>query len=354
MMMPDGPLVLDGHAQVRAVLMDSRFAIHKPLTGTDSQAAMPTGQAERSRRIAPLSRVLATHLSASHVHQLSGLVTGLVGQRLADGLERGGMELVADLAGPVPVLVMMALLGLPTADIAPLAPLFDAITAGHDVGNTERDRMKAYFALDAIGTWVEARRAEGPPSALQEAIAACARAERIPAPMVTYWLCMLLYAGSTTTRDFLVNLLVGLLEHPDAASGLGGASPPTLKIALEELLRLEGPVRMVGRVLREPMVLDGQALPAGAQVYLNLEQANRDATQFANPLTLDLARSPNPHLAFGTGVTFCLGAKLARLEAMAVLQAFLPHLSRMELQATPVWGNSRVLRGRQQASIRFR
>lgn len=354
MMNPGGPLVLDSYVQVRAVLMDPRFAIHKPLTGADSQSALPAGQAERSRRIAPLSRVLATHLSASHVRQLSDLITRLVGQRLADGLGRGGMELVADLAGPVPVLVMMALLGLPEADIVPLAPLFDAITAGHDVGNTERDRKKAHFALHAIGTWVEARMADGPPSALQGAITACARAEGIPAPMVTYWMCMLLYAGSTTTRDFLVNLLVGLLEHPDAASGLVSASPAALKVALEELLRLEGPVRMVGRVLREPMVLDGKALPVGAEVYLNLEEANRDAAQFAAPLTLNLARSPNPHLAFGTGVTFCLGAQLARLEAMAVLQAFLPHLSRIELQAIPAWGNSRVLRSRQQASIRFR
>lgn len=352
-MIPDAPLILERHAQVRSILMDARFAIHKPLTGDDRQITAPAAEVERSRRIAPLSGVLAAHLSARKIGGLSDLAARLVGQRLARGLEHGGMDLVADLAFPVPALVMMDLLGLSEADVTPLAPLFDAITAGHDLGNTEEDRMRARFALHAIGTWIQNRAAEASSSPLQDAIAACARAENIPASTVIYWMTMLLYAGSTTTRDFLVNLLVGLLEHPQEAATLTTATPAGLKIALEELLRLEGPVRMVGRVLREPLELDGRMCAAGRVVYLDLEQANRDGARFADPLALKVTRSPNPHLAFGIGVTFCLGAQLARMEAMAVLQAFLPHLSRMTLTAPPVWARSRVLRERQRVSVRF-
>lgn len=350
---PTQPLTLCRYADVRAALMESRFAIHKPLGGDNAPPEEDDEFLKRSRRVAPLSQILADHLSSPQLAVLSGFVERQTEQMLAAGLARGGMDLVMDLAYPLPLMVMMRLLGLPPGDFAPFAPLFTAITAGHDLGCTEQDRKKAGFALHAIGVWLRDRIATSAASPLQGAIQSLAKAGNLPEQVSLYWMAMLLYAGSTTTRDFLANMLVALLEWPDAVDQLEKADDATLKRALEELVRLEGPVRMVGRVARTALQCGGRDIPRGAVVYLDLEQANRDPAQFADPLDFRLDRSPNPHLGFGTGTTFCLGAHLARMEAMTVLRAFLPHLRRMRIESPVEWSGSRVLRERPQVLIRF-
>ena len=115
--------------------------------------------------------------------------------------------------------------------------------------------------------------------------------------------------------------------------------------AVEELLRHDGPVQMVQRVALEDLEVRGTIIPAGHLIVLLLGAANRDPEVFHDPERLDLSRSPNPHLAFSSGIHACLGASLARLEAAVVLRQLLDRFPRLRLDGRPQWRETFVLRG---------
>lgn len=345
---------VERYADVRAALLDARMDMHKPVAAAEGEGRSESAGArrapERARHLAMLSRTLAEHLSAAAVAPLAARVADMAADSLEQGRRRGGMDLIADLAYPLPLMVMQDLLGLPHAEIDPLRPLFATIAAGHDIGGSEAQRQAARFALHAMMHWLAPQldTSDSPLVAAIRAIAEKASVER----MVPYWCGMILFAGSTTTRDFIGNALARLIEHPGEAEHLR-REPAMLDGAIEELLRVEGPVQAVGRVAREEMVIGGQTLSRGAVVYLHLHAANHDPDIFAEPQRVDFTRSPNPHLAFGLGVAHCLGAHLARLEARAVLAAALPRLARMRLTAAPESATSSVLRGRTRLAVDF-
>jgi cytochrome P450 len=343
---------IERYADVRAALVDARLVIHKPLGSSDSglSSEHAVGPA-RSRRIAPLSHTLAGHLSGPSVAQIAARVNGLVAELLARGTRRGEMDLVADLAYPLTLTVMQDLLGLPHAETSKLRPLFAAITAGQDIGANEGQRNVGRLAQVSIMRWVS-RHLDASPSPLVAAIRPIAEGSTIN-QAAAYWCTMLLHAGSTTTRDFIANCLARLLEHPEEAEQLRD-DPALLGSAIEELLRIEGPVRALGRIAREDTEIGDLHLPRGTVVHLHLDKANRDPAAFAEPDRVDFSRSPNPHLAFGVGITRCLGSHLAKLETGAVLTALLPRLPRMSLTAKPQWGPSTVLRERTGLAVRFR
>lgn len=348
-------LHLERHAEVRAALLDTRLAIYKPLGKPDAPGQLDApGERHppaRSHRIALLSRILAEHLSARSVAGVGARVNELAAALVDRGSRRGEMDLVADLAYPLTLAVMLELLGLPNSDHHELHPLFATITAGHDIGASERQRAAARFAQLSIMRWVS-RHLAASSSPLAAALRANAGRTDLD-QAAAYWCTMLLYAGSTTTRDFIANCLARLIENPGEAEMLRD-SPALMNGAIDELLRVEGPVRALGRLACEQLTVGKLSIPRGAVVYLHLDKANRDPACFAAPDRVDFARSPNPHLAFGLGPTYCLGSHLARLETRTVLEMLLPRLALMKLVAKPEWGPSNVLRGRSQLAVRFR
>ena len=149
---------------------------------------------------------------------------------------------------------------------------------------------------------------------------------------------LLLFAGHDTTAAQLGNGTLTLLEHPDATALLAGtADEPTRNAIIEELLRFDGGATAMMRIVAEPAEFGGATLRPGEAVFLNLLAANRDPRTFDRPDELDIDRTPNPHLAFGQGPHFCLGAALARLELRVALPRLLRRFPDLALDGPVEW-----------------
>ena len=147
---------------------------------------------------------------------------------------------------------------------------------------------------------------------------------------------LLLLAGSETTTNLINNAILCFLDHPEQLARLS-AEPGRLLSAIEEVLRYRAPLQWMYRVPTRAVELDGQTVPAGELVLAMIGSANRDPLQFPDADRFDIARDPNPHLAFGHGVHFCLGASLARLESRVALTELLGRLKGLALASDEPW-----------------
>ena len=168
--------------------------------------------------------------------------------------------------------------------------------------------------------------------------------ERLSEKELLHNCIFLLNAGHETTTNLIGNGLVALLEHPAQRRRLI-QSPDLIKTAVEEMLRYESSNQLGNRMTTEPVELGGIKLAAGTPVTLCIGAANRDPLQFADPETLDVGRTPNRHLAFGTGAHQCAGMALARLEGAIAISRFLARFPGYTLSAPPVRGGRVRFRG---------
>jgi cytochrome P450 len=153
-----------------------------------------------------------------------------------------------------------------------------------------------------------------------------------------------LNAGHETTTNLIGNALVALARHPDVRERLIG-EPSLIKTAVEEFLRFESPNQLGNRITVEPAELGGDAFAPGTKITLCIGAANRDPAVFERPDELDIGRSPNRHLAFGSGIHQCAGVGVARLEATVAINRFLARFPRYELEAPPMRGGRARFRG---------
>jgi long-chain acyl-CoA synthetase len=243
-------------------------------------------------------------------------------------------DVVTDLASELPLLVLSDLLGMPPGDrhllyrwSNHLVGFDDPDFGGGDIDAYRTAMAEAFgYALRLAGA-----RRERPTEDLVSLLAnAEVDGQRLSdREFCSFWL-LLVVAGNETTR----HLISGSLAALDASTGerdrlISGAVP--LAAAAEELLRWVTPIMQFRRTTTRDVELCGQHIPAGDKVVMYYVSANRDAAVFAEPDRLDLGRTPNPHLSFGIGPHFCLGAHLARLELTALLSAVRPYLARFEL-----------------------
>jgi len=147
---------------------------------------------------------------------------------------------------------------------------------------------------------------------------------------------LLLLAGSETTTNLINNAVLCLVENPDQLARLQ-AAPELLPSAIEEVLRYRSPLQWMYRLTRRDVAVHGQVIPAGKLVLPMLGAANRDPQQFRDADRFDIARQPNPHVAFGHGLHFCLGAPLARLEGRIALADLLVRLEGFRLASADPW-----------------
>jgi cytochrome P450 len=269
--------------------------------------------------------------------------------------ERPRLELVADLAHPLPVIVIAELLGVSPAD----RPLFKRWSAelAASVGQARvapmRRATRARLELRAYLERVAAEREREPQDDLLSALLHAQEAgARLSRDEVFTMLTLLLVAGNETTTHWIGNSALCLLRHPEQLERLR-AQPQLLDAALDEVLRYESPVQGTLRIAREDLELGGRRVRRGQQLILLLGSAHRDPAQFPDPDRFDLARQSGEHLAFGSGRHGCLGSALARLEARTALAALLRRYPRLELEPGPLrWQPNAVLRGLRELPLR--
>ncbi|HEY5944813.1 MAG TPA: cytochrome P450, partial [Kofleriaceae bacterium] len=147
---------------------------------------------------------------------------------------------------------------------------------------------------------------------------------------------LLLAAGAETTTNLIDNALICLCDHPEQFEKLR-ATPALVPAMLEEVLRFRSPAQAMFRATKRDVELHGRTIPAGKMVLALIGSANRDARQFTDANRFDISRDPNPHLAFGHGIHYCLGAALSRLEARVVFEELLPRLSTIAYANAAPW-----------------
>lgn len=283
-------------------------------------------------------------------------VRELVRQLLDRAAGRGEMDMAADFAVPLPVMVIAEMLGIPPADRARFTGWNDVILemsytipGGPRVpgGPSAGDAVSAFVAAtgemgEYLAGVLEQRRADPRDDLLTRLLQAEVDGECLTHDEILGFFQLLLLAGSETTTNLLNNAALCFTEHPDQLARVR-AQPDLLPSAIEEVLRYRSPLQWMYRKTTREVTLGGQTVPAGQLVLAMIGSANRDPKQFADPNRFDVARDPNPHLAFGHGNHFCLGAPLARLEARVALTEFLGRVKRFELASAEPWEPRRGL-----------
>ena len=271
-------------------------------------------------------------------------------------LERiGGRErvdFVADFAGPLPALVIMAMLGVPREELAKVKRLSDdmALFIGSSRMSPEKYGIAERATKELAGFFVEMiqqRRTSPGKDLLSELVGLEDGGDRLTQDELVATCILLLFAGHETTTNHIANGLLSLLRFPGELRALR-EQPDLAPRAIEELLRYDGPSGAQVRVVKVEQELRGKRLRPGERVFIMLNAANRDPEAYEQPDRLHLARGGPAHLTFGFGLHICLGFPLARMEGQVALPAVLRHWRDIALavpEARIEWLNSMVFRG---------
>jgi cytochrome P450 len=278
-----------------------------------------------------LRKLVSRAFTSAAVARLEARITAITDELLDAVTPAGQTDLVADLAGPLPTIVIAELLGVPAADRAAFRRWSDAVGEAatavvSDPVNGIKQVEQAYTPIeDYLRAVIAERRRRPEDDLISGLLAAQIDGESLDELDLVAFCVVLLLAGNVTTTHLLGNAVLALLNHPAELADLW-AYPERMPEAIEEILRYDAPVIAVGRWLTRDVELGGQELRKGQHVMLWTGAANRDPAVFPDPDRLDLGRKPTQHQAFGHGPHYCLGAPLARLEARIALPAILRRL----------------------------
>jgi cytochrome P450 len=280
-------------------------------------------------------------------HDLIRLVDRLLDVMAA----KGKVDLIDDFAAAIPIEVIGNLLDVPQDEREPLRGWSLAILGalepviGPDAFARGNKAVKDFLAY--LEVLVARRRAKpGNPDrdVLTRLIQGEENGERLTEKELLHNCIFLLNAGHETTTNLIGNGLVALLNHEGEKRRLI-EDPALIKTAVEEMLRFESSNQLGNRMIVEPFELGGIAMPRGTPVTLCIGAANRDPAQFADPERFDIGRTPNRHLAFGTGAHQCAGMALARLEGAIAISRFLARFPDCAISGEPVRGGRVRFRG---------
>jgi cytochrome P450 len=267
----------------------------------------------------------------------------------------GEIDLIPSIAEPLPVAVIAQLLGVPDEDRHLLRPWSADICRMYELAPTEEDARVAIRACvefsDYLRQLSRARRADPREDLISGLAQVVDEGERLTEDELIGTCVLLLNAGHEATVNVTGNGWWSLFRHPDQLRRLR-ADPSLVPRAIEELMRFDTPLQMFERWVLEDVEICGVEVPKGAELGLLFGSANRDPTVFERPDELDLGRDPNPHLAFGAGVHFCLGAPLARIELETSFATLLRRFPRMELVEEPSWKPNYIIRGLEALRVR--
>lgn len=299
----------------------------------------------------------------------TGRVEGLRGaiQRIVDGLidrveARGEMDLLRDFAEPLPVAVIAELLGVPEADRPPLRPWSAKIVKLYELGYTEDQARAANQAVVEFSAYIKSLANERRRAPRDDLISALVQVEeegeKLTADELVANCILLLNAGHEATVNGMTLGMLSLHHNPDerarARQAVQRGEREFFKPAVEELLRYDTPLPMFERWVLQDLTFNEVPLRRGTEVGLLYASGNRDPRRFADPDRLDLARRDNPHLTFGLGIHYCIGAPLARLEMQIAFETLLRRLPDIRIAREPVeYAGGFVIRGHRAMPVEF-
>lgn len=335
------------HADVDALLRDRRlgrvFVPREPLEEfapwnlVNEYSMLELEPPEHTR----LRRLVAADFTRGRVERLRPSVVALTDALLDDLAEAGEGDLLRHLAEPLPVEVIAELLGIPPADRPLLRPWSNAIVELYELEPAPGAAARAVAAAQEFGDYLRALVAERrrtPGGDLLSALAVQAgggeAGDRLSSDELVATAVLLLNAGHEASVNVIGNGVLALLRHPGELARLA-AAPALVATAVEELIRFDTPLSLFTRTAFADVDVAGHTVRTSERVGLLLGAANRDPAAFAHPDDLDVGRDPNPHVGFGAGIHYCLGAPLARLELQVALERLLARFPRLALSEEP-------------------
>jgi cytochrome P450 len=281
-------------------------------------------------------------------------------QQLLDAIDEKiksgeSFDLIADYAEPLPVKIIADLLGFPESEEHLLRPWSQSIVKMYEVNPSEQYQVEAKKAAGEFAEYVrnlaEHRKTNPGQDLITDLAMVEENGEKLNSHELVATCVLLLNAGHEASVNAFGNGMVAALERPDQAELLRKNSRVITDTALEEFMRFDAPLHLFERTATIDTELGGVKIEKGQKIAALIGSANRDSSVFERADEMDLTRDPNPHIGFGAGIHFCLGAPLARLEMSVSLPALWEKYPNMQLAGTPVRRPTFVLRGYESVSI---
>lgn len=264
-------------------------------------------------------------------------------------------DLIADYAEPLPVKIIADLLGFPESEEHLLRPWSQAIVKMYEVNPTIEYQNEAKVAAgefaDYVRTLAEERKRKPGSDLITDLAMVEENGEKLNMHELVATAVLLLNAGHEASVNAFGNGMVEVLRRPYQSTLLREDPRGVTERALEEFMRFDAPLQLFERTATKDTELGGVAIEAGQKIAALIGSANRDSQVFENADEMDVTRDPNPHIGFGAGIHFCLGAPLARLEMGVSLPALWEKFPNMELASEPVRRPTFVLRGYESVAI---
>lgn len=360
----DGTWVVTGYHAVRTLMADPRLSSDKTKAGPDATIQAPAAQAEGQfvgfidmdpPQHDHMRRTIMSHFgpptAPRTVLNLETAIARMVAESLDEAGRRTRMDVVEDFAYPLPVTVIMTLLGIPAEDAGKVRHWFETITDGElQLPDTPPEKLQEFGAavgeaLQYLATLAARRHTEPADDLVSGLVNDTTGHGALSAVEVAGTGLLLLGAGHETTVNSVASAILTLLRNPEWLGRLR-EHPELVPGAFEEVLRLEPPLAFRDRHTLAEVTVEGVTIPKGVTVQLALAAANRDPARFPDPDVFDPQRPDNQHLSFLGGPHYCFGAPLARLEARVMLTEWIRRVRGPRLVTDPPpYRHSSSLRG---------
>jgi cytochrome P450 len=360
---PTGQWLISRHDDVNALLRDRRLGRTYLHVGTHAEFGHP----EDPAHLAPfwrvvrsgmldreppdhtrLRRLVSKAFTPRTVENLRPTVERLAAELVTGLLDAGGGDLIAMVAEPLPVAVIAEMLGVPESDRHLLRPWSADICGMYELNPSREAQDTAVRACEEFSDYLRGlarlRRTEPSDDLITALVQVSDEGDRLTEDELIGTCVLLLNAGHEATVNVTGNGWWALFRNPDQLAALR-ADLSLLPTAVAELMRYDTPLQMFERWVLEDIEVRGVPIPRGTEIALLFGSANHDPAVFADPERLDLSRVDNPHLSFGAGIHYCLGAPLANLELVASFLTVLRRAPSLRLVREPEWNAGYIIRG---------
>jgi cytochrome P450 PksS len=352
--------IVTRHREALSVMLDPRFVHTEPRPPSASgepvrgfgRDMLETDPPDHTR----LRRLVGKAFTRQSVDRYSGRIEQLANQILDGAERRGSIELMSEYATVIPITIITEILGIPIKNIPAFSEFMYALGLSQTVGRRDDDLEKAKLRFtNRLQGLFEQRRQEPRDDLLSALVAAESDGDKLSPDELLGMAYLLLFAGFVTTVNLIGNGVLALLRHPDQLALLR-AQPALAESAIEEVLRFDTPLELSSvRFASVDVELGDQRIRKGAPVRILIASVNRDPERFYEPDQLDIRRNPCPHLTFGHGIHYCLGAPLARLDGRIALSTLVERSPGLRL-ADPgqlKWRPHPILRGPEQLPLQL-